>query len=178
MEIDPRINCECKECQEYSGPDPTIMRFRLFLFAAQYVYAAVALMLAKSWKSLTVTFGALAFFFPLRYIVCARCQNYGKNCYSLYLGRITSMMMPKVEGKEIGPVSFILEVVTLYLITMGPVFGLMRKFKLLVPYMGLLSGTLGLQFMHSCRHCGLYAKEGTWQSKCPAGKIANIIYTL
>lgn len=178
MEIDPRIDCECKECREYGGPDPTIMRLRVVIFFLQYVYAAVALVIAKSWKSLATTFGSLALFFPLRYMVCARCQNYGKNCYSLYLGRITSMMMPKVENKEMSNISVLLEVIAIYLITMGPVFGLLRKFKLLVPYMGLLSGTMGLQFMHACRHCGLYAKEGTWQSRCPAGKIANIIYTL
>ncbi|MBN1288085.1 MAG: hypothetical protein JXA49_00415 [Actinobacteria bacterium] len=178
MEIDPAINCECQECREYGGPDPTIMKFRLFVFLAQYVYAAVALLLARSWKSFAATFGALAFFFPLRYLVCARCQGYGKNCYSLYLGRITAKLMPRVEGKEIGPLSFILEVVTLYLIAMGPVFGLLRKFRLLVPYTGMLGITLGTQFMHACRHCGLYAKDGTWQCKCPSGKIANIIYTL
>lgn len=168
--------CSCAECQKNNGPNPTIMKFRIATFFLQYVYAAYALIKAKSWKSLTATFGALAFFFPLRYLVCARCQGYGKDCYSLYLGKVTSKIMPKVEGKEIGTLGVILEVLTLYGISMGPVFGLLKRFKLLVPYTWLLSATMGSQFLHACRHCGLNAREGTWQSRCPSGKVAKFIF--
>lgn len=176
MDIDPTIQCDCSECRQHGGPNKTILNLRVVNFFLQYIYAAYALVKAKSWKSFGVTFGALAFFFPLRYLVCARCQNYGKNCYSLYLGKVTSKLMPKVENKEINNLSIFLEISTLYLMFMGPVFGLLRRFKLLIPYTWLMGGTVGAQFLHACRHCGLYAKEGTWQARCPAGKVAGVIF--
>lgn len=168
--------CSCAECQKHGGPNPAIMNFRIAVFFLQYIYAAYALIKAKSWKSLGVTFGALGFFIPLRYLVCARCQGYGKDCYSLYLGKLTSKLMPKVENKKIGTSSVILEVLTLYLIFMGPIFGLLKRFKLLIPYTWLMGVTGGSQFLHACRHCGLNAQEGTWQSKCPSGKVARFIF--
>jgi len=167
--------CECAECAEHGGPSPTIMAVRLFFLAAQFLVAVMGLLKERSWKALGVFLGAIAFFFTLpRYLICARCDGYGKNCYSLYLGKITSLYLPRVEGKEVNPSGAGLEMLTLQTISLAPAIGLRKNRRLLSLYLLLSNITSGLHFLHACRHCAEYATD--WRKDCPSARIARRIF--
>jgi len=170
------MTCECPECTEYDGPNPVTMRVRLLVLSAQFLVALVGLWRERSFKALGVFLGAIAFFFTIpRYLICARCEGYGKDCYSLYMGKVTSMIWPKVEGKEVSPLGALLEVLTLLTVTNAPVVGLRSNRKLLALYMLLANATFWMHFSHACRHCAQYATD--WKKDCPAAKAARGMFS-
>lgn len=176
MITETRADCECAECAEHGGPSPSIMAVRFFFLAAQFLVAVLGLVRERSWKALGVFLGAITFFFTLpRYLICARCDGYGKNCYSLYLGKITSMYLPRVEGKEVNPSGAGLEMLTLQTISLAPAVGLRKNFKLVSLYLLLSNITFGLHFLHACRHCAENATD--WRKDCPSARIARHIFS-
>ena len=174
--VEARVSCECAQCVEFDGPDPTIMKVRLFFLVAQFLVAVLGLLKERSWKPLGVLLGAIAFFFTVpRYLICTRCDGYGTNCYPFYLGKITSLYLPKVEGKEVNPVGAGLEMVTLQTMALAPAIGLRKNFKLVSLYLLLSNITFGLHFLHACRHCAENATD--WRKDCPSAKIARRIFS-
>jgi hypothetical protein len=166
--------CECAECAQYEGPNPRTIKLRFFVLAAQFLVGVVGLVKARSWKALGAFFGSLAFFATIpRMLICCRCENYGKMCYSLYIGKLTSMYLPQMEG-EITPFAMALVAATLATIANAPAIGMRKNKKLLGLYMMLSSATMALQFLHSCRHCARYATD--WRKDCPSAKTARLFF--
>ncbi len=167
--------CECAECTEFNGPNPRIMGLRFLIIGVQFLVAIVGLVKERSWKALSVFLGALAFFATIpRKLICCRCEGYGTNCYPLYLGKITSMYLPKVEGKEISELGVGLELIALSTISNAPAVGLRGNKKLLAFYLLLSTLTVVLHFSHACRHCALYATD--WRKDCPSAKTARLFF--
>lgn len=167
--------CGCVECTEHGGPDPKIMYLRFFFIGMQVLIAVAGMIKERSWKSLLAFSGAFAVFATVpRRLICARCDNYGKMCYSLYLGKITSMYLPKGEGDVDFRVGVPLEALCLATITNAPVIGLWRNKKLLLLYMLFANLTGAFQFSHACKHCGQYASD--WRSDCPSAKLALKVF--
>jgi hypothetical protein len=166
--------CGCPECSEYGGPNPKFMMVKFAVFGAQTAVALYGLVKERSWKALGAYFGGFTLFWTAaRALTCARCPNYGKNCYSLYLGKATSMLHKKGEG-EIGPLGMALEVTALSLVGVSPAIGLMKNKRLFALYQLFSTATLVMHFSHACRHCGLYAED--WRKDCPAAKTARLFF--
>lgn len=169
------MECTCDECREHGGPNPAVMGLKFVVLFAQLSVALVGLLKERSFKALAVFLGAIGFFFTLpRYLICARCDGYGKNCYPYYLGKITSLYMPRVEGKTVTPYAAALEGLTLGTIFNAPVFGLWRNRKALLTYLTLGEATFLLHFWHACRHCARYATD--WRKDCVGAKAARRVF--
>jgi hypothetical protein len=167
--------CKCPECSANDGPNKLVMRFKIGVFFAQYVYALLVMLRKGKFKEIAALIGAFGFFFTVpRRMICGRCDNYGKMCYSLYLGKVTSMIMPKVEGKQITNFGIALELSAIGAVAMIPAWAMRKNIFLLMPYMAMLDTTLAMQFLHACRHCGLYAED--WRKDCPSAKMARRIF--
>ncbi|MBN1289304.1 MAG: hypothetical protein JXA49_06690 [Actinobacteria bacterium] len=167
--------CDCPECSKHSGPNKMVMMFKIGVFFLQYIYATFAMIRKGKFKELGALIGAFVFFFTIpRRMICARCDQYGNNCYSLYLGKVTSWIHPKVEGKQVNNLGIALELLALGSMSAIPAWALKWHFKALMPYMLLLDTTVFMQFIHACRHCGLYATD--WRKDCPAAQIARVFF--
>jgi hypothetical protein len=155
------------------------MAVRFSVLGAQFIVALAGLTRERSWKALAVMFAALAFFFTVpRYLICCRCEGYGQMCYSLYMGKLTSLYLPKVEGKgpmeSVTPVGAALEELASGGLVVAPAIGLRRNRKLLSLYLLLSNLTIALHFSHSCRHCAEYATD--WRRECPSAKTAARVF--
>ena len=171
------MECQCAECLEHEGPNPAVMALRFSVFGAQVMVALTGMVKERSWRVLGAWFAAIAFFLTLpRYLICCRCEGYGKKCYPLYLGKLTSLYLPKVEGKEVSPVGAGLELLTLNLMSNLPLMGLKNDKKLRNLYMLLANLTMGLQFYHACRHCARYATD--WRKDCPSARMARLVFSI
>lgn len=168
--------CECAECVEHGGPNPKVMMFRIFVIVAQMTVGLIGMLRERSWKALTAWVGAFALFWTVpRYLICARCEGYGKDCYSLYLGKVVSMYLPKVEGHDRpSNLGILLEVLSLATISNAPMLGMRKHKKMLALYILLASITFWSQFLHACRHCSEYG-EG-WKKECPSAKTYRMFF--
>lgn len=166
--------CECAECVEFGGPNPTIMKLRFLALFGQIGVAVFGLIKGRSWKALVAFLGAFVFFWTVpRYLICARCDNYGKDCYSLYMGKLTSKIWSKKEG-EVGQLGMVLEVITLGIFANAPAVGLRKNRKLLAIYMLFSNITLVTQFFHACRHCARNATD--WRQDCPSARTYRLFF--
>lgn len=170
------VDCQCAECVEYEGPNPKLMMFRLFVITAQIIVGLYGMLKERSYKALWAWLGAFALFWTVpRYLICARCEGYGRDCYSLYLGRIVSKYLPKVEGHERpSNLGIGLEILSLATISNAPMIGMRGNRKLLAVYMVLAGITFWSQFLHACRHCAEYG-EG-WKKNCPSAKTYRLFF--
>lgn len=169
-------SCSCQECVEYGGPSPKFMMVKFLVLGAQTAVALYGLVKERSWKALAAYFAGFTLFWTFaRALTCARCDHYGRLCYSYYLGRATSMLHPKREG-DIGPLGMGLEITALSLLGVAPAIGLLKNKRLLALYQLFATATLVMHFSHACRHCGLYADADEWRGQCPAAKTARLFF--
>lgn len=174
------MNC-CAECEmEDAGcesgelrPNPLIMALRFTAFGLGIMVALGGMLKERKFKHLAAWLGTWALFLTWpRYIICARCEGYGKMCYSYYLGKYTSMVFPKVEGKDVGPLGFGLEVFCLSLIFWTPALALRKDRKLLTRYLAIMQLVMAGQFFHACRYCAANSTQ-EWKNTCPNYRFWN-----
>jgi hypothetical protein len=144
------------------------MALRFAAFGLGVAMALGGMIKERKFKHLGAWLGAWSVFLTVaRYIVCARCEGYGKMCYSYYIGKYTSLVFPKVEGKEVGPLGFGMEAAALGTIFWVPVLALRNNRQLLTRYFVIMQLVMAGQFFHACRWCAANSTQG-WKNTCPA----------
>ena len=171
---------ELAGCSQECGPDPTVMAIRFSVLGAQFLVAVLGLLRERSWKALGVFAGSIAFFLTVpRYLICCRCEGYGRMCYSMYMGKLTSLYLPRVEWEPLvldNPIGAVLEELTLMTMMGAPAMGLRKSRGLLALYLVLSTVTLVVHFSHSCRHCAETAND--WRRECPSAKAAARVFAV
>ncbi len=160
--------CDCAECIAAFEvkPNPAIMALRFLTFAATTAAGAAGLIRGGNKKLMAAWLAGWALFLTIpRYLICASCSGYGKMCYSFYLGKYTSMILPRRE-KEVPMIGLGLEVLSLSTISLMPVLAMRKDRKNLITYLILNDLLLAGQFFHACRYCGTHA-EDDFKKFCP-----------
>ncbi len=162
------MQCEDMACSGKPKPNPLIMAVRFAAFGLGVVVALSGMIKERKFKQLAVWLGAWGLFLTYaRYLICARCEGYGNMCYSYYIGKYTSMILPQVEGKEVGAQGFIIEVLSLGSIFWVPILALRDNRKLMLRYFAIMQFVGIAQFFHACRWCAANSTQ-EWKNKCPA----------
>ncbi len=163
--------CSCAGCCEEScepRPNPLIMALRFAAFGLGGMVALTGMFREKKFKHLAAWVGTWALFLTWpRYLVCSRCEGYGKMCYPYYLGKYTSMVFPKVEGKDVGPLGFGMEGFCLLSLFWTPALALRNNRDLLTRYMLIMQLVLIGHLLHACRWCAANSTQA-WKNVCPA----------
>lgn len=161
-------NVACCEATAGPRPNPLIMAFRFAAFAAGVMVALLGMIKERKFKHLAAWLGGWALFLTWpRYLICSRCEGYGNMCYSYYIGKYTSMVFPKVEGKVPGGLGLAQEVASLSTIFWAPAIALRGNRKLLAQYLAIMNVVLLGQFFHACRYCAANSTQ-EWKNACPA----------
>jgi hypothetical protein len=172
MEHDEALtDCSCAACCEQPcgpRPNPLIMALRFATFGLGTLVALVGMIKERKFKHLAFWLGSWGLFLTWpRYLICARCEGHGNLCYSYYLGKYTSLLFPKVEGKDVGPLGFGMEAFCLSSISWTPALAMRDDRKLLLRYMAIMQLVLIGQFFHACRYCAANSTQ-EWKNVCPA----------
>jgi hypothetical protein len=167
------MSCSCEGCETQDTacvprPNPFIMALRFAAFGLGGLVAMGGMIKEKKYKHLGVWLAAWGLFLTWpRYLICARCDGYGNMCYSYYPGKYTSLLFPKVEGKEVGPLGFGMETFCLSSMFWTPALALRNNRELLTRYLALMQLVLLGQFFHACRYCAANSTQ-EWKNVCPA----------
>jgi hypothetical protein len=169
-------SCSCGENgKPYSmareKPNPLLMALRLAAFGAVAGEAVRGMVSERKVRHLLAWLGGWALFLTWpRYLICSRCEGYGEMCHSYYLGKYTSLVFPRVEGRKVGVLGLSLEALSLSTIFWVPVMALWGNWKRLLRYLALMQAVLLGQFLHACRWCGTHSHE-EWKAACPAHRF-------
>jgi hypothetical protein len=174
-EKEDEMDCcaECRTVDESCGPcephpNPLIMALRFTAFGLGGLVALGGMIKERKFKHLAAWLGTWALFLSWpRYLICSRCDGYGNMCYSYYLGKYTSMVFPKVEGKDVSPLGFAMEGFCLSSMFWTPVLALRNNRQLLIRYLVIMELVLAGQIFHACRYCAANSTQG-WKNVCPA----------
>lgn len=163
---------ECEEMPVSCGPrpNPLIMAARFAALALGILVALGGMIKERKFKHLAAWLGAWGVFLTYaRYLICARCEGYGKMCYSHYMGKYTSMIFPRVEDKEPGTQGNMVEAICLGAISLMPALALRDDRKLMLRYLAFLQFVFTAQFFHACRRCAANSTQ-EWKKKCPGNR--------
>lgn len=157
-----------EECPDGAVPKWPMMALRFAAFAAAGAEAVQGMWMEGKFRHLLAWLGGWTLFLTWpRYLICSRCEGYGEMCRSYYLGKYTSMLFPRVEGKTVGRLALVLEVLSLSTIFWVPALALRGNRKVLAKYLALMQVVLMGQFFHACRWCGTHDRQ-EWKAVCPA----------
>lgn len=149
-------------------PGPLLMPLRFAAFAFAAAEAVRGMVGERKFRHLLAWLGGWALFLTWpRYLICSRCEGYGEMCRSYYLGKYTSLLYPRVEGKSVGKLGLALEILSLSAIFWVPALALRKNRKKLARYLALMQAVLLGQFFHACRWCGTHDQQ-EWKKVCPA----------
>lgn len=168
------VDCSCAACcGETCGPrpNPLIMALRFAAFGLGMLIALAGMIKERKFKHLAFWLGTLGLFLTWpRYLICSRCEGYGNMCYSYYIGKYTSLVFPKVEGKDVGPLGFGMEAFCLGSLFWTPALAMRNNRELLTRYMLVMQLVLIGQFFHACRYCAANSTQ-EWKNVCPNHRI-------
>ncbi len=152
-------------------PDMLVMALRFLAFLAAGYLAVAGMVRERKYRHLLVWMAGWALFLTWpRYLICSRCEGYGKMCRSYYLGKYTSLLFPRAEGKGVEPLGLSLEIMSLSVMFWVPALALRRNPKAFLRYLAAMQAVLLGQFFHACRWCGTRSREG-WKTICPAHRF-------
>lgn len=156
-------------------PDKKIMAVRFLLFGIMGVMAVYGFISTGSWSLFVLWLVTIVLFLTVaRMFICARCEGYGKRCYSMYLGLYSSKLF-KRQNKEIPNIGFALEAFSLVVIPLLPLVPLFSFPVFFVIYLILYFASFSLQFVHACRYCAACSND-KWKKMCPAYRAAGRIW--
>lgn len=165
-----RANVATSEAVE-ERPSMSVMALRFLAFLAAGYLAVAGMVRERKYRHLLTWLAGWALFLTWpRYLICSRCEGYGQMCRSYFLGKYTSLLFPRAEGKKVGPLGLSLELLSLSVMFWAPALALRRDPKALLRYLAAMQAVLLGQFFHACRWCGTRSDEA-WKTVCPVHRF-------
>jgi len=165
-----------------NDPNPFIMVIRFIILGLQLVVGFFIFINTSSWILLSIWVLSIVLYASIaRKYICARCEGYGKKCYSLYLGLLTSKLYPYSEDKEFSIGGGLFSVFILGMIFIIPFVPILKNFPsidnhiLLIVYCAFSLVNFLFQFFHACRHCAICSTQ-EWKKICPSNRLASMIW--
>lgn len=123
-----------------------------------------------AWLGALLTWGLLP-----KYLICARCENYGKACDFTWGGKYAAFFFPRQPDRSFGPSGALAEGVPGITVIFLPVLAARRKPLLLAGYLGLAALWQAVLIEVCCVKCVEYARD-PWKARyCPSYRLASLV---
>jgi hypothetical protein len=168
---------ECAECAESKEPDKWAMRF--LIGSGVWMLAYGGYMVARRRpKWFPVWLAAFITWFTLcKYLICTRCENYGKACDFYYLGKWAARLFPAQPGKSLDAAGIIAEGGSVAILQLLPAIAALGDPKKFLGFLAALMTNQGAQVAICCRRCIKYSTDPWKADTCPSYKLAEKIFS-
>ncbi len=137
--------------------------------AGAYLVARYRRGLLPLWAAATASWFTLC-----KYLICTRCEHYGKRCEFYNLGVLAARMFPAQPDRTLTRVGYAAEGLSIGGMLLLPLTAAWGDGKRLAAYASLLAAQWSTQLLVSCRHCALTATT-PWKARCPTYRLARRI---
>ncbi len=117
----------------------------------------------------------LSWFTLCKYLICTRCEHYGKRCEFYRLGRLAARMFPAQPDRTLTLAGFAAEGLSVGGMMALPLVAAREDGKRFATYAALLAAQYGTQLLVACRHCARTATS-PWKARCPSYQLARRIW--
>ncbi|MBU4175426.1 MAG: hypothetical protein KKB90_05400 [Actinobacteria bacterium] len=168
-------SCQSREASDYPDADPKEQAVLISVGAA-YLATALYTMWRKKPGLLPLWLAAVATWATLpKYLICTRCECYGKPCDFTYGGRYSAKLFKPQPDRTVDVYSLIAEGVPGAVAMMLP-FAVARKSQGLLTLFGLLSLLWQVALIKiACIRCVRYSTDPFKRKYCPNYKIAGAL---
>lgn len=118
----------------------------------------------------------VAWFTLCKYLICTRCERYGRRCEFYCLGKYAARLFPAQHDRSLDAAGIMAEGLSIGTLYFLPVFAAKGRVARLASYAAVLAAAVGSQFAVSCRRCARTATT-PWKATCPNYKLARRVFT-
>jgi len=138
--------------------------------AGGYLMARYRTRLFPVWAAATFSWFTLC-----KYLICTRCEHYGKRCEFYNLGILAARMFPAQPDRTLTDVGYAAEGLSFGGMLLLPFTAALGSRKRFAAYAALFAVQWTTQLLITCRHCA-YTATTPWKAKCPSYKLARRIW--
>ncbi len=174
--------CGFKSCEEFSGngdwPEPKPLNMAILIGSwISYIFYGGYLIARKKPKWLLLWLPALILWMTLcKYLICTRCERYGKPCDFYYLGKWAALLFERQPDKTLDTAGIIAEGSTVAILQLLPIVAGIRSGRMILKYMLLLTLNQIAQLSICCRKCVQYSTDPWKHNVCPSYKQARALF--
>jgi len=163
---------------EYPSADSREQAVLMALGAAFVVYGGYTVnRFRRRWLPLWLG-GLLVWGTLCKYLICARCECYGKPCDFCYGGKYAALFFKPQPDRTLDASGTIAEGGSMSLIALLPIAAAWGNKRILTLYLfTLLAFEAGLYYI-CCSKCVLYSKEPWKRDVCPTYKLSKVLNQL
>lgn len=122
------------------------------------------------WAAATVSWFTLC-----KYLICTRCEHYGKRCEFYNLGVLAARMFPAQPDRTLTNAGYAAEGLSIGGMLLLPFTAAWGDRRRLAAYAALFAVQWTTQLLVSCRHCAFTATT-PWKARCPTYRLARRIW--
>lgn len=131
----------------------------------------------RRWLSLWLA-ALLLWSFLSKYLICTRCESYGKPCDFCYGGKYAALFFKPQPDRTLDASGIITEGVSMAVFSMLPAMAARDDRRKLALYLSLLIAFQAALYHICCSKCVLYSREPWKRDICPSYKVAKILNRL
>ena len=171
--------CGCAgeaEQDDWPEPDKGAMRFLIASGVWMLAYGGYAVARRRPrWFPLWLA--ALVTWFTLcKYLICTRCENYGKACDFYYLGKWAARLFPAQPGRSLDTAGIIAEGGSVAVLQFLPALATLGSWRMFFTFIAALVTNQGAQISICCRRCIRYSTDPWKRETCPSYKLAEKLF--
>ncbi len=168
--------CDTEDTGVWPEADKGKMRFLIgsgigMLGVGGYAVAKARPRWLPLWLAALVTWFTLC-----KYLICTRCENYGRACDFYYLGVVASMMFEPQPDRTLDTAGIVAEGGSVAVLQFLPLLATLRKPRLLLLFLAALAVNQAAQISICCRRCVKYSTDPWKRDTCPSYKLASRLY--
>ena len=169
-------SCGCGCSAEWPEPDPRQMLLLIGSGVAVLAYGGSVVARRRPWW-MPLWLAALVTWFTLcKYLICTRCENYGKACDFYYLGTFAAMLFDRQPGRTLDAAGIAAEGGSMAVLQFLPVVAAIGDRKRLVRFLLLLIGAQAALLSICCRKCIKYSTDPWKRETCPSYRQAEWLF--
>lgn len=166
---------EVKPVREWSEVSPAAIA--LESAAGLAAAAAGGYMVARYRRGLLPVWAAamVSWFTLCKYLICTRCEHYGRKCEFYNLGVLAAKMFPAQPDRTLSNVGYLAEGLSFGGMLVLPFTAALGSRRRFAAYAALFAAQWTTQLLITCRHCA-YTATTPWKARCPSYQLARRIW--
>jgi hypothetical protein len=169
--------CEATADGEWPEQDKGAMRFLIGTGVAMLAYGGwVVARNRPKWLPLWLA-ALITWFTACKYLICTRCENYGKACDFYYLGKLAEKMFPPQPGRTLDTAGIVAEGGSVAVLQFLPAIAALGRWRMFLTFLALLGLNQATQLQVCCRRCIQYSQDPWKRDTCPSYRLAEKLFS-